>query len=78
MWMESGGDNKTCFRAVLIKWKQTCRKPYTWQTILDALSSKFVDQASLARDIEHQLVLEQPPIEGSGNVQGNYYYDTCK
>ena len=60
------------FRAVLIKWAETRSKPYTWQTILDALSSEFIGHAHLARDIERQLMTDtvrQPPKEGSGNVE---------
>ena len=73
--LTNGGDSRNFFRAVLIKWEETRRRPYTWQTILDVLSSSYIDQATLARDIEHQLMTAgnvgdavQPPTEGSGDV----------
>ena len=72
-----GGTCKMFFRAVLVKWAETHRRPYTWQTILDALSSPYVGQASLARDIQHQLVtgdVVQSPIEGTGNISAHNIY----
>ena len=50
------GDSKRCFREVLIKWEETRRKPYTWQTILDVLSSEYIGQTTLAKDVEQQLL----------------------
>ena len=67
----NGGNCKMFFRAVLIKWAETRSRPYTWQTILDVLSSDFIGHAPLARDIERQLMTgntKQPPTKGSGNV----------
>ena len=53
-----GGDCKRYFSAVLTKWRETRRKPYTWQTVLDVLSSPYVGQAHLASDIQ-QLLLDK-------------------
>ena len=78
--LTNGGDSRSFFRAVLIKWEETRHRPYTWQTMLDVLSSPYIDQAPLARDIEHQLMTTgnvgdtvKPPTEGSGDVpEGNF------
>ena len=79
MDLTNGGDSKNFFRAMLIKWAETRRGPYTWQTILDVLSSPYIGHAPLAREIEHQLMAGdtiQPPTEGSGDVpatdEGNF------
>ena len=67
----NGGDCKMFFRAVLIKWAETRSRPYTWQTILDVLSSEFIGHTPLAIDIECQLMtgnMKQPPTERSGDV----------
>ena len=53
-----GGNSRRYFSAVLTKWKETRRKPYTWQTILDVLSSPYVDQARLASDIQQLLQMD--------------------
>ena len=73
--LTNGGDSRNFFRAVLIKWEETRRRPYTWQTMLDILSSPYINQAPLVRDIEHQLMTTgnegdtvQLPTEGSGGV----------
>ena len=65
---------------MLIKWEETRCRPYTWQTMLDVLSSPYINQAPLARDIEHQLMTTgnegdtvQSPTEWSGDVpEGNF------
>ena len=64
-----GGDCRRWFNEVLTKWKTTRRRPYTWWTILDVLSSPYIDQARLASDIEHQLHVgsELPNTDRSTN-----------
>ena len=64
-----GGDCTRWFNEVLTKWKKNRRRPYTWRTILDVLSSPYVDQAHLASDIEHQLRVgsELPNTDRSTN-----------
>ena len=50
-----GGDCKLFFKEVLVKWENTRYKPYTWSTILDALSAPIVDHKLLADDIATTL-----------------------
>ena len=50
-----GGDCKLFFKEVLVKWESTRYKPYTWSTILDALSAPIVDHKLLADDIATTL-----------------------
>jgi hypothetical protein len=48
-----GDENKIsdCFNAVMERWKQSLTKPFTWETLINALRSPSVNEIRLANEL---------------------------
>ena len=55
MNLSFGGRPNLMFKEALIYWEKKQSKPYTWQTILEALSSPSVGQHQLATKVADKL-----------------------
>ena len=55
MNLSFGGRPNLMFKEALIYWEKKQTKPYTWQTILEALSSPSVGQHQLATKVADKL-----------------------
>ena len=55
MDLSLGGKPSLMFKEVLVRWERSMSKPYTWQTILEALSSPKVGHHKLANKIAGHL-----------------------
>ena len=61
---QNAGKANACqesFREVLSEWKAKQPKPYTWQTMIDALRSNAVAEVRLAEELDLKYLHIEPP-----------------
>ena len=54
-----------CLIGVLTKWSRRAHPPPTWKVVIEALKTRQVGEAALAKELEDRFAPREPPIPGS-------------